>query len=96
MSRIEDDAFEEDDEESSEESSGELPLVSGVTETAPDSAPMFSKLYDLLMHRRVDSSQSHITRSLSALQDAMASEPNPMMKARLAVTIQMLREGPSA
>jgi len=89
---------ERDDEEDTAppvDSASDLPLVSGLTQTASDAEPMFAKLYELLTQPQ-STSQSLITSSLHTLHEAMEVEPNPMMKARLAMSIAMLREGPSA
>ena len=70
-----------------------LGTIEGLTETAPDTEPLTTRLADMLANHP-SRSQDDLERGLGALEKAYASEPNKRLKSNIERAIKILRYGP--
>ena len=69
----------------------ELPLVDGVTQTAPDSEPIHLRLMNFLA-QRPGGAQQDLTEGLAALERAYSRESDETLRGRIAAAISMIRD----
>lgn len=74
--------------------SDDLPVVDGLTETAPDGESLPSRLTAFLA-QRPGTAASEMSRALHALEDAFSKEANPKLRARIMAARSLLLDGPS-
>ena len=66
------------------------PIVSGLTETAPEGAPMHVQLMELLA-RRPGGSQRKVSDALALLEEAVGEEQDERVRDRISAGVSMIR-----